>query len=122
MSPSAQKHREEMERFRQTKAYYASIRRPAVEWTTFIVALAAAILAGGRLLGWWLGPGGWVFGAYVVALIAFVGLDSIFAPAHDPVRMPLGGFNPSRMYEKFVMQERAWQLVLVLMIPATARL
>jgi hypothetical protein len=123
MNPRVQEHREQMERFRQMKAYYASIRRPWLEWVTFLWALAAATLYAGACLRWWLpGRGIPVFLCYGAAVILFIGIDSIFAPAHDPVRMPLGGFNPSRMYEKFVMQERAWQLIVVLLIPATARL
>jgi hypothetical protein len=54
--------------------------------------------------------------------ITFTGADSWVARAWHPIPNPLGGVNPGRMYEKVAMQERAWQLLLVLMLPITARL
>jgi hypothetical protein len=123
MSFAARQHRAELERYREIKAYYSSIRRPAIERITFAFALAASITSAGRILGWWLiGYGQWIALFYILSFIAFVGLDSIFAPARHPVPLPLGGFNPSRIYEKFSMQERAWQILVVIMLPVTARL
>lgn len=123
MSLAAEQHKAEMEQYRQTKAYYASIRRPTIEKITFAFALAASIMSAVRILGWWLiGYGQWVTLFYIVSFIAFIGLDSIFAKAHHHVPLPLGGFNPSRIYEKFAMQERAWQILVVLMLPLTARI
>lgn len=123
MSLRAEQHRAEKEQYRQTKAYYASIRRPMMERITFAFALAGSIASAGLILGLWLpGYGEWVTLFYIVSFIAFIGLDSIFAQAHHPVPLPLGGFNPSRIYEKFSMQERAWQILVVLMLPLTARL
>ena len=122
MSFAAEQHRVELERYREAQAYYASIRRPALERITFAVALVASIASAGRILGWWLvGYGQWVVLFSIVSFLAFVGLDSIWAKASHPVPLPLGGFNPSRIYEKFSMQERAWQILLVLMLPVTAR-
>jgi hypothetical protein len=123
MSRASEQHKAEMEQYRQIKAYYDSIRRPVLERITFALALVASIVAAGRILGLWLtGYGQWVAVFYGVSLIAFVGLDSVIAPAHHPVPLPLGGFNPSRIYEKFSVQERAWQILVVLMLPVTARL
>ncbi len=118
-----QQKRAELEQYRRIKAYYASIRRPVFEWITFSIALAVSLVASGCIAGWWLdGFGQWLAVFYIVSFVAFVGLDSIFAPAHHPVPVPFGGFNPSRLYEKFAMQERAWQVLLVIMLPAAARL
>lgn len=123
MSFAAERHRAEIEVYRQSKAYYESIRRPARDGITFAIALTASVTIAGRTLGLWLmGSGQWVILFYFISLIVFVGLDSVFTRARHPVPLPLGGFNPSRIYEKFSMQERAWQLVLVLMLPVTARL
>ncbi len=123
MSLAAEQHKAEREQYRQTKAYYASIRRPGIERITFAFALAASITSAGRILGWWLlGYGQCVTLFYIISFIAFIGLDSIFAKALHPVPLPFGGFNPSRIYEKFAMQERAWQILVVLMLPVTARL
>jgi hypothetical protein len=123
MSRRAEQHRAELEAYRKTKEYYASIRRPGLERVTFGVALAAAIAAAGRILNLWLiGYGEWITVIYAIAFVSFVGLDSIFTRADHPVDLPLGGFNPSRIYEKFAMQERAWQVLVVLMLPLTARL
>ena len=123
MSLAAEQHKAEKEQYRQTKAYYASICRPTIERITFAFALAASIASAGRILGWWLlGYGQLLTLFYIVSFIAFIGLDTIFAKAHHPVPLPFGGFNPSRIYEKFAMQERAWQILVVLMLPVTARL
>ena len=114
-----------MEQYRQSKAYYASIRRPWLERVTFTLALLASIAVSLRRFGIGITDyeheGQWLTVFYCVSLILFLGLDTIFAKAHHPVPMPLGGFNPSRIYEKFTMQGRAWQLLLVLMLPLTAR-
>ena len=95
MSLAAREHRAEWERYREAQAYYASIRRPALERITFAVALVASIASAGRILGWWLvGYGQWVVLFSIVSFIAFVGPDSIWAKARHPVPLPLGGFNP----------------------------
>jgi|GEM_PF-6603665 len=126
MSRIAEQHRAELEQYRQIEAYYASIRQPWVERITFALALTAAVLVSLRRLG--IGftdyehHGQWLTLGYWVALILFAGLDSIFAKAHHPVPIIFGGFNPSRVYEKFATQGRAWQLLLVLMLPLAARL
>ncbi len=123
MNPHVAQHQAELEQYRKAKAYYASIRRPRLEGVTFSLALVASVAASIRIAGWGLvGYGEWLAIFYIVATVAFVGLDSIFAPAIHPVPLPLGGLNPSRLYEKFAMQERSWQLLLVLMLPAAARL
>lgn len=126
MSLLAEQHKAERELYRQTKAYYASIRRPWLERITFILALVASILVSLRRFGLGITDyerhGQWLTLFYWVALILFAGLDSIFTKAHHPIPIPFGGLNPSRLYEKFAMQERAWQLLLVLMLPLTARL
>lgn len=126
MSLLAEQHKAERELYRQTKAYYAAVRRPWLEHITFTLALVASILVSLRRFGIGITDyehhGQWLTLFYWVALILFVGLDSIFAKAHHPVPIPFGGLNPSRLYEKFAMQERAWQLLLVLMLPLTARL
>ena len=126
MSLRAEQHKAELEDYRRAKAYYASIRRPRLERITFTLALVASIAVSLCRFGIGLtgdehyGEGITIF--YCVSLLLFVGLDSVFAPAHHPVPILFGGLNPSRLYEKFAMQERAWQLLLVLMLPLTARL
>lgn len=126
MSLRAQQHRAELELYRQTKAYYDSIRRPWLERITFSLALLASVLVSLRRFG--IGiinnehHGQWLIAFYWVSFVLFIGLDSIFAKARHPVPIPFGGFNPSRIYEKFATQERGWQLFLVLMLPLLARL
>jgi hypothetical protein len=121
--PNRRTFRADLEAYKRTRAYYQSIRRPGWEWVTFSVALLASILTGLRIAGVWLiGYGEPLVIGDIVALFAFVGFDSIFAKAHHPMPNPLGGFNPGRIYEKFAMQERAWQLLLVLMIPVVSRM
>src|SRR5882757_5513594 len=126
MSLPAEQHKAELELYRQTKAYYASIRRPWVERVTFTFALLASVAVSLRRFGIGITDyehhGQWLTLAYWVALILFAGLDSFVAKAHHPVPIPFGGLNPSRLYEKFAMQERAWQILLVLMLPPAARL
>jgi hypothetical protein len=126
MSFRAEQHRLEKEQYRQTKAYYASIRRPRLERITFTLALLASIAVSLRRFGIGITDyghqGQWLTALYWVSFILFVGFDSIFAKAHHPVPAPFGAFNLSRIYEKFAMQERAWQLLLVLMLPLTVRL
>jgi len=126
VSLRAEQHKVELEQYRQTKAYYASIRRPRLERITFAIALLASVTVSLRRLGIGITDyehhGQWLTLFYWVALVLFVGLDSIWTKAHHPVPIPFGGFNPSRIFEKFAMQERAWQLLLVLILPLTARL
>ena len=51
MSLRAEAHRAEMELYKATKAYYDSIRRPRLEWTTFALALLGAIAVTLRRFG-----------------------------------------------------------------------
>lgn len=126
MSLRAEQHRIEKEQYRQTKAYYALIRRPRLERITFALALLASILVSLRRFGIGITDyeqqGQWLTAFYWVSFVLFIGFDSVFAKAHHPVAAPFGAFNLSRIYEKFAMQERAWQLLVVLMLPLTARL
>jgi len=115
-----------MELYRQTKAYYDSIRRPWLEWTTFILALIGSSAVALRRFG--VGLFGspqeaeWLLVYYWVSLLLFAVLDAVVAKARHPIPIPFGPLNPSRIYEKFAAQERAWQLLLVLMLPVIARL
>jgi hypothetical protein len=126
MSFGAQQHRAEMEQYRQTRAYYASIRRPGLEWATFVLALLASSSVCLRVFGVGFSNDNhstqWLTAFYWGSLIVFASLDSFLSKAHHPVPTPFGSLNPARIYEKFAMQERAWQLILVLMLPLTVRL
>src|SRR5687768_10091646 len=123
MSYYVEQRKAEIAQFREIEACYAAIRRPWLERITFTIALLAAVAVSLRRFGIGITDyehhGQWLTLFYWIAFVAFVGLDPIFAKAHHPVRMPLGGFNPIRMYEKFALQKRAWQLLLVLMLPLT---
>ena len=126
MNPNIVQHRAEQALYRQTVAYYSSTRRPWLERITFTFALLSSILVSLRRLG--LGftdyenHGQWLTLFYWVSLLLFLGLDTVFAKAHHQIQIPFGGLNPSRIFEKFVMQGRVWQLLLVLMLPVSARL
>lgn len=126
MSPRVERHKAELEKYRLAKAYYALIRRPWLERTTFTRALLAALAVSLRRFG--IGiisyerEGSWMYLFYGVSLVLFLGFDSLLTKAHYSVPMPLGGFNPSRIFEKFTFQGRTWQLLLVLMLWPTARL
>ncbi len=126
MSPRTEQRKAELDLYRQTKAYYESLRSPWFERVTFAFALLAAVLVSLRRLGIGITDydhhGQWLTAFYWVCFLIFVGWDSVFAKARHPMPIPLGGLNPSRVYEKFAVQERAWQLLLVLMLPITARL
>jgi hypothetical protein len=115
-----------MEQYRQTRAYYASIRRPGLEWATFVLALLASSSVCLRVFGVGFSNDNhstqWLTAFYWGSLIVFASLDSFLSKAHHPVPTPFGSLNPARIYEKFAMQERAWQLILVLMLPLTVRL
>lgn len=125
MSFQAEQHKAELEQYRQTKAFYASIRRPWLERVTFAFALLTSVAVSLRRFGIGITDyehhGQWLTVAYWITFLFFVGLDSIFTKAHHPVPIPFGNLNLSRIYEKFAMQERAWQLLIVLMLPVTAR-
>lgn len=116
----------QLDQYRELKDYYTANRRPVVERITFLLALSAAILVSLRRFG--IGYFGlpneaeWVVLFYWLSVILFAGLDSIFVQARHPVSLPLGGFNPSRIFEKFSMQGRLWQLAVILCLPPLARI
>jgi hypothetical protein len=126
MSRIAERHKAEMELYRQTKAYYDAIRRPWLEWTTFVLALAGSVAVSLRRFGIGITDyeheGQWLTLYYWISLALFCVLDAAVARARHPLPISFGPLNPSRIYEKFATQERAWQLLLVLMLPVTARL
>ncbi len=126
MSRRAEQHRVEMAQYRQIKAYYASIRRPVLERATFFIALLASIAVSFRRLGIvfvdYQHESQWLTLAFWISVILFAVFDLLFAKTPHPVPIAFGSFNPGRIYEKFAMQERMWQLLLVLMLPVTARL
>jgi hypothetical protein len=64
----------------------------------------------------------WLFLFYWGSFLLFVSLDSFLTKVRHPVPILFGPLHPERIYEKFATQERAWQLLLVLMLPVTARL
>ena len=126
MSLRTEQRDAERKLYRQTRDHYASMRRPWLERVTFALAVLAAVLVSLRRLGVGITDyehhGQWLTVFYWIAFLLFVGLNSVFAKARHPVPALFGGLNPSRVYEKFAVQERAWQLLLVLMLPLTARL
>lgn len=126
MSRLAELHKAEKELYRQIQAYYTAIRRPWLEWTTFTLALLAASALVLRRFGIGIinyhAEGEWLVAMYWVCLFLFLCLDSIFTKARHPLPVPFGFASFGRIYEKFAMQGRAWQILLVLMLPVTARL
>jgi hypothetical protein len=126
MSRLAELHRAEKELFDETQRYYAAIRRPWLEWTTFVVAVDVAIVVALRIFGVRLtghpAEGEWVTGARWVSLFLFACLDTMISRERHPLPAPAFFAYFGRIFEKFAMQGRTWQLLLVLMPPITARL
>lgn len=124
MSRLAELHRAEKELYRETMAYYAAIRRPRLEWTTFALAATMSILVTAHMFGIGLADyqseGSWVAAGWWICLALFTNLDTLLAKARHPMPAAFFAFF-GRIYEKFAMQERAWQLIVVLMLPITAR-
>jgi len=124
MSRLAELHRAEKELYRETMAYYAAIRRPRLEWTTFALAATMSFLVTLHMFG--VGffnyriEGEWLTAAWWICLAPFTSLDTFLARARHPMPAAFFAFF-GRIYEKFAMQERAWQLLVVLMLPVTAR-
>ena len=116
----------EMNQYLITKSYYDAIRSLWIERITFTFAMLAAIAM--------------VLSKFRISLIAsqhynqsitifywtscilFFALDSIISKARHPIPAMFGPFNPARILEKFTMQGRAWQLVLVIVVPQAAHL
>ncbi len=106
-------------------AYYAAIRRPRLERTTFALAATMSLLVTAHMFG--IGfvnyrvEGQWFAACWWICFALFTSLDTLLARARHP--MPAAAFFAffGRIYEKFAMQERAWQLLVVLMLPVTAR-
>jgi protein-S-isoprenylcysteine O-methyltransferase Ste14 len=97
-----------MEQYRQTKAYYSSIRRPGLERATFVLALVASGAVCLRVFGVGFSNGNhhtqWLTAFYWGSFVFFAGLDSFLSKAHHPVPTPFGSLNPARIYEKFAMR------------------
>lgn len=126
MSFHSSQHAEEAALYRQTKAYYAAIRRPWLERILFTLCLAVSLAAALTWFGIspaaWPDYNDWLTVLYWVCLLLFVGADSLLAKASHPRPVPFGPFHLGRIYEKFAMQERSWQLLVILMLPLTGRL
>lgn len=125
MSIRAEQHRAEIEEYRRVQEYYATTRQLWIESITFAFALIVSMVAALRRLGIVIMnheyAGQWMVLGYWTAFFLFVALDSLLAKQRHPVPVLFGPLNPERIFEKFAAQGRIWQLVLVLMLPVTAR-
>lgn len=116
----------EPESQRRLRAYYAATRWPALERTTFVLALLPAVLEALRSFDFSLtnrgSEGTWLLVIRWLTFVPFVVLDSFLITTRHPIPIRFGPYHPRRIYEKFLFQNRAWQLLLVLFLPITARL